>query len=38
LAPLRQAADAIRVDSSSIDPDTVAAMVLDLVEKKTREN
>ncbi len=38
LAPLRQAADAVRVDSSSIGADAVAAMVLDLVEKKTREN
>jgi len=38
LAPLRQAADAVRVDSSRIDADAVAAMVLDLVEKKTREN
>ena len=38
LAPLRQAVDAVRVDSSSIDADAVAAMVLDLVKKKTREN
>ncbi len=38
LAPLRQAVDAVRVDSSSLGADAVAAMVLDLVEKKTSEN
>jgi len=38
LAPLRQAADAVRIDSSRIDADEVVAMVLDLVKKKTREN
>jgi hypothetical protein len=30
--------DAVRVDSSSLDADAVAVMVLDLVEKKRREN
>lgn len=38
IAPLRQAADAVRVDSSSVDAERVAAMVMDLVKQKTKEN
>ena len=38
IAPLRQAADAVRVDSSSVDAERVAAMVMDLVKNKTKEN
>jgi len=38
IAPLRQAADAVRVDTSSVDAESVAALVLDLVKKKAREN
>lgn len=38
LAPLRQAADAVRVDSSSVDADRVAMMVLDLVKQKAKVN
>lgn len=38
LAPLRQAVDAVRVDSSSVDADSVAAMVLDLVKHKAQVN
>ena len=38
LAPLCQAADAVRVDSSRVGADAVAAMVLDLIKKKAREN
>jgi cytidylate kinase len=39
LAPLCQAADAVRVDSSSVDAEQVAAIVLDLVnQRKTRKN
>lgn len=38
LAPLRQATDAVRIDSSSYDAEQVAAMVLELVKKKAREN
>lgn len=38
LAPLRQASDAVRIDSSSHDAEQVAAMVLELVKKKAREN
>ena len=38
LAPLRQAGDAVRIDSSSYDADQVAAMVLELVKKKASEN
>ncbi len=38
LAPLRQAEDALRVDSSNIDADAVAALVLGLVKNKAREN
>lgn len=38
LAPLCQADDALRIDSSNLDADAVAALVLELVKKKTREN
>jgi len=38
LAPLRQADDALRIDSSNVDADAVAALVLDLVKNKAREN
>lgn len=38
IAPLRQAVDAVRVDSSSVDAERVALMVLDLVKQKAREN
>ncbi len=39
LAPLCQAADAVRVDSSAVDAEQVAAMVLDLVnQRKARKN
>jgi cytidylate kinase len=38
LAPLRQAGDALRIDSSSYDAEQVAAMVLELVKKKASEN
>ena len=38
IAPLRQAADAVRVDSSSVDAERVAAMVLDLVKQKAKVN
>ena len=38
LAPLCQAQDALRIDSSSLDADAVAAMVLQLVKNKAREN
>ncbi|MGH7816188.1 MAG: (d)CMP kinase [Candidatus Binatia bacterium] len=38
LAPLRQAEDALRIDSSSVDEENVAARVLALVAKKAREN
>ena len=38
LAPLCQAEDALRIDSSNVDADTVAALVLDLVKQKAREN
>lgn len=38
LAPLCQAADALRIDSSSIDADDVASLVLDLVKNKARVN
>jgi len=38
LAPLRQASDAVHIDSSSHDAEQVAAMVLELVKKKAREN
>jgi cytidylate kinase len=35
LAPLRQAADAVRVDSSAVDAEQVAAIVLELVNQRT---
>jgi len=35
---LDEAADAVRVDTSSVDAESVAALVLDLVKKKAREN
>lgn len=38
LAPLCQATDAVRVDSTGADAMQVAAMVLDLVKEKAREN
>jgi len=38
LAPLCQARDALRIDSSNLDADAVAAMVLQLVKNKAREN
>jgi cytidylate kinase len=38
LAPLCQAADALRIDSSGIDADGVAALVLDLVRSKAKAN
>ena len=38
LAPLRQAEDAVLIDSSSIDADQVATMALELVKRKAREN
>lgn len=39
LAPLCQAADAVRIDSSAVDAEQVAAIVLDLVnQRKAREN
>lgn len=38
IAPLRQAADAVRVDSSSVDAERVAVMVLDLIKQKAKEN
>jgi cytidylate kinase len=38
LAPLLQAGDAVRIDSSSYDAEQVAAMVLELVKKKASEN
>jgi CMP/dCMP kinase len=38
LAPLRQAEDALRIDSSNVDADAVAALVLNLVKNKAREN
>lgn len=38
LAPLCQAGDALRIDSSSLDADAVAALVLELVKNKAREN
>jgi cytidylate kinase len=39
LAPLCQAADAVRVDSSAVDAEQVAAIVLDLVnQRKARKN
>jgi CMP/dCMP kinase len=38
LAPLCQAQDALRIDSSSLDADAVAATVLQLVKNKAREN
>ncbi len=39
LAPLCQAADAVCVDSSAVDAEQVAAIVLDLVnQRKTRKN
>ena len=38
LAPLRQAEDALRIDSSNVDADAVAALVLELVKNKAREN
>jgi CMP/dCMP kinase len=38
LAPLLQAADAVRIDSSNHDAEQVAAMVLELVKKTAREN
>jgi cytidylate kinase len=38
LAPLCQAADALRIDSSNVDADAVAALVLQLVKNKAREN
>jgi len=37
LAPLCQADDALRIDSSNVDADGVAALVLDLVKNKARE-
>ena len=37
LAPLCQADDALRIDSSNLDADAVAALVLDLVKNKARE-
>ena len=37
LAPLRQAEDALRIDSSNVDAGAVAALVLDLVKNKARE-
>ena len=38
LAPLRQAADAVGIDSSSYDADQVASLVLDLVKMKAKVN
>jgi len=39
LAPLCQAADAVRIDSSAVDAEQVAAIVLDLVnQRKARKN
>lgn len=38
LAPLRQADDALLIDSSSFDAEQVAAMVLNEVRRKAREN
>lgn len=38
LAPLCQADDALRIDSSHVDAEAVAALVLDLVRNKAREN
>jgi len=38
LAPLYQAEDALRIDSSNVTADAVAALVLDLVKNKAREN
>jgi cytidylate kinase len=38
LAPLCQADDALRVDSSNVDADAVAALVLKVIRNKAREN
>jgi cytidylate kinase len=38
LAPLRQAEDALLIDSSSVNAEEVAAMVLNEVRRKAREN
>ncbi len=38
LAPLLQAEDALRIDSSNVTADDVASLVLDLVRNKAREN
>jgi cytidylate kinase len=38
LAPLRKAEDALLIDSSSVDAEQVAAMALDEISRKAREN
>jgi cytidylate kinase len=38
LAPLRKAEDALLIDSSSVDAEQVAAMALDEIRRKAREN